>query len=56
MAETRLWGKDLTTVGDLAAKVETAIAAIEDVGVRGALERLGLDRATGEGPGRNAAA
>ena len=31
-----------STVGDLAAKVETAIAAIEDAGVRGALARLGL--------------
>ncbi len=42
MADPRLWGKDLTTVGDLSAKVETAIAAIEDAGVRGALARLGL--------------
>ena len=42
IAEPRLWGKDLTTVGDLSAKVETAIAAIEDAGVRAALARLGL--------------
>ncbi|RBP13880.1 tagaturonate reductase [Roseiarcus fermentans] len=42
LADTRLWGKDLTTVGDLAAKVETAIAAIEDLGVRGALDHLSL--------------
>ncbi len=42
LAEPRLWGKDLTTVGDLSAQVETAIAAIEDAGVRGALDRLGL--------------
>ena len=42
IAEPRLWGKDLTTVGDFSAKVETAIAAIEDAGVRGALARLGL--------------
>jgi tagaturonate reductase len=44
LAEPKLWGKDLTAVGDLAAKVETAIAAIEDVGARGALDRLGLAR------------
>lgn len=42
LAEPRLWGKDLTTVGDLSVKVETAIAAIEDAGVRSALARLGL--------------
>ncbi len=42
IAEPKVWGKDLTAVGDLSAKVETAIAAIEDVGVRGALARLGL--------------
>lgn len=44
LADTKLWGKDLTTVGDLAGKVETAIAAIEAAGVRGALDRLGLAR------------
>ena len=42
LAEPRLWGRDLTTVGDLAAAVETAIALIEQVGVREALTRLGL--------------
>lgn len=42
LAETRLWGRDLTTVGDLASAVETAIAAIEAVGVREALDRLDL--------------
>jgi tagaturonate reductase len=46
LAEPKLWGKDLTTVGDLAAKVERAIGAIEDVGVRGALDRLGLAAVT----------
>ncbi len=55
LAEPKLWGKDLTTVGDLLAKVETAIAAIEDLGVRGALDRLGLAGANGP-PGCDAAA
>jgi len=56
LAEPKLWGRDLTTVGDLAAKVETAIGAIEDVGVRGALDRLGLAGATEERPGCDTAA
>ena len=56
LAEPKLWGKDLTMVGDLAGKVETAIAAIEEVGVRGALDRLGLARPTRERGGCDAAA
>jgi len=42
LADASLWGRDLTQVGDLAAKVEIAISAIEAVGVRGALQRLDL--------------
>ena len=56
LAETKLWGKDLTTVGDLADKVETAIAAIEEVGVRGALDQLGLARVRKERRGCDAGA
>ena len=55
LAVTKLWGKDLNTVGDLADKVETAIAAIEAVGVRGALDRLGIAAATKQRSGRDAA-
>ena len=44
MADVRLWDQDLTKVGDLAEKVETAIAAIENFGLRGALDRLFLAR------------
>ena len=56
LAATKLWGKDLTKVGDLADKVETAIAAIEEVGVRGALDQLGPARARKERPGSDAGA
>ena len=42
IAEQKLWGRDLTTVSDLADKVEKAIAAIEEFGVLGALDRLDL--------------
>jgi len=55
LAEPKLWGTDLTTVGDLSAKVETAIAAIEDAGIRGALDRLGLAAATEGALSRGAA-
>ena len=56
LTETKLWGKDLTTVGDLADKVETAVAAIEEAGVRGALDQLGLARAGRERRGCGGAA
>ena len=38
MAEARLWGADLTNVGNLAAEARTAFEAIERRGVRAALE------------------
>jgi tagaturonate reductase len=42
LADERLWGKDLTQVGDVATKTERAIGAIESAGIRGALDKLRL--------------
>jgi tagaturonate reductase len=38
IGEARLWGEDLTRVGNLSAEASTAFEAIEQRGVRGALE------------------
>ena len=38
MADARLWGADLTQIGNLAADALAAIEAIERRGVRAALE------------------
>jgi tagaturonate reductase len=40
LADAALWGEDLTKLGDLAAQAAEGVAAIEKLGLRGALEKL----------------